>query len=159
MNSLNVMTQLTSFIASCARQACLLVMKTMQGWHTTTCEGCLVTFCPVQPTFPHAVLSCPYNVGSATQDTSTGQTIAQHRTKMGPCDALRQNPHNAVSLMGHAQGVVTMWTPNMSTPVIKMLTHRVRCLPHTCRLYRLTYRMISCLLAHLTWLLAVKVAG
>ncbi|KAL3140161.1 hypothetical protein ABBQ38_004438 [Trebouxia sp. C0009 RCD-2024] len=58
------------------------------------------------------------------QDTSTGQTVAQHRTKMGPCNVLRQNPHNAVSLMGHAQGVVTMWTPNMSTPVIKMLTHR-----------------------------------
>lgn len=48
---------------------------------------------------------------------------------MGPCDVLRQNPHNAVSLLGHTQGVVTMWTPNMSSPVIKMLTHKVSFLP------------------------------
>lgn len=58
------------------------------------------------------------------QDTSTGQIIAQHRTKMGPCDVLRHNPYNAVSLLGHAQGVVTMWTPNLTSPVVKMLAHR-----------------------------------
>ncbi|KAL0026553.1 hypothetical protein WJX77_006409 [Trebouxia sp. C0004] len=58
------------------------------------------------------------------QDTSTGQIIAQHRTKMGPCDVLRHNPYSAVSLLGHAQGVVTMWTPNMTSPVVKMLAHR-----------------------------------
>lgn len=44
---------------------------------------------------------------------------------MGPCDVLRHNPHNAVSLLGHAQGVVTMWTPNLTSPVVKMLAHRV----------------------------------
>lgn len=64
------------------------------------------------------------------QDTSTGQIIAQHRTKMGPCDVLRHNPYNAVSLLGHAQGVVTMWTPNMTSPVVKMLAHRVICLAY-----------------------------
>ena len=64
------------------------------------------------------------------QDTSTGQIIAQHRTKMGPCDVLRHNPYNAVSLLGHAQGVVTMWTPNMTSPVVKMLAHRVSCLTY-----------------------------
>lgn len=79
---------------------------------------------------PHALpvrsgVTVPCSLGADVQDTSTGQTIAQHRTKMGPCAALRHNPYNAVSLMGHAQGVVTMWTPNMSTPVIKMLAHRV----------------------------------
>ena len=47
---------------------------------------------------------------------------------MGPCDVLRHNPHNAVSLLGHAQGVVTMWTPNLTSPVVKMLAHRVSCL-------------------------------
>ena len=64
------------------------------------------------------------------QDTSTGQIIAQHRTKMGPCDVLRHNPYNAVSLLGHAQGVVTMWTPNMTSPAVKMLAHRVSCLAY-----------------------------
>ncbi|EIE26391.1 WD40 repeat-like protein [Coccomyxa subellipsoidea C-169] len=58
------------------------------------------------------------------QDTSTGQIIAQHRTKMGTCDAMRQNPWNGVMQLGHANGVVSMWTPNVTTAVVKMLCHR-----------------------------------
>jgi U3 small nucleolar RNA-associated protein 7 len=58
------------------------------------------------------------------QDTSTGQIVATHRTRLGPCDAMRQNPHNAVLCCGHANGTVTMWTPNITTPVVKMLCHR-----------------------------------
>lgn len=61
------------------------------------------------------------------QDTSTGQIIAQHRTKMGTCDVMRQNPWNGVMQLGHANGVVSMWTPNITTPVVRMLCHRVRC--------------------------------
>lgn len=64
------------------------------------------------------------------QDTSTGQIIAQHRSKMGPCDVLRQNPYNAVSLLGHSQGVVSMWTPNLTTPVVKLLAHKVSSTSH-----------------------------
>jgi hypothetical protein len=37
---------------------------------------------------------------------------------------MRQNPHNAVLCCGHANGTVTMWTPNITTPVVKMLCHR-----------------------------------
>ena len=51
--------------------------------------------------------------------------MAQHRTRMGTCDVLRQNPWNAVVHLGHSNGVVSMWTPNMSTPVVKMLCHKV----------------------------------
>ncbi|RYY34237.1 hypothetical protein EON62_03475, partial [archaeon] len=58
------------------------------------------------------------------QDVSTGELVAEHRTKMGPCNVMRQNPWNAVMALGHSSGVVSMWTPNMSTPVVKMLTHR-----------------------------------
>ena len=54
--------------------------------------------------------------------------MAQHRTRMGTCDVLRQNPWNAVVQLGHANGVVSMWTPNMSNPVVKMLCHKVRLL-------------------------------
>jgi U3 small nucleolar RNA-associated protein 7 len=57
------------------------------------------------------------------QDTSTGQVVAQHRTRLGPCDAMRQNPWNAVLCLGHANGTVTMWTPNLTTPAVKMLAH------------------------------------
>ncbi|KAF8069492.1 utp7 [Scenedesmus sp. PABB004] len=58
------------------------------------------------------------------QDTSTGQIVAEHRTRLGPCDVMRHNPHNAVIACGHAAGSVTMWTPNITTPVVKMLCHR-----------------------------------
>jgi U3 small nucleolar RNA-associated protein 7 len=57
------------------------------------------------------------------QDTSTGQVVAQHRTRLGPCDALRQNPWNGVLCAGHGNGVVTMWTPTSSAPAVKMLCH------------------------------------
>lgn len=58
------------------------------------------------------------------QDTSTGQLVAQHRTKLGQCSVLAPNPYNAVSLLGHHNGTVTMWAPNMSTPLVKMLCHK-----------------------------------
>lgn len=57
------------------------------------------------------------------QDTSTGQIIAAHRTKKGPCDAMRQNPWNAVLCLGHSDGQVTMWTPNLTMPAVRMLCH------------------------------------
>ena len=68
-------------------------------------------------------------MGPAVQDTSTGRIVAQHRTRLGPCDVLRHNPWNAVSCVGHANGTVTMWTPNITAPVVKMLCHKVRCHP------------------------------
>lgn len=73
---------------------------------------------------------------------------------MGPCDVLRHNPYNAVSLLGHAQGVVTMWTPNLTSPVVKMLAHRVSCLASIMYLYT---HSVHCLLTMstavlLTWL-------
>jgi len=58
------------------------------------------------------------------QDTTYGKIVAQHRTKLGPCESLTHNPHNGVSLCGHGNGVVTLWSPNMGTPLVKMLAHR-----------------------------------
>lgn len=40
------------------------------------------------------------------QDTSTGAVVAQHRTKLGPCSVMRQNPWNAVMLLGHGNGTI-----------------------------------------------------
>ncbi len=37
---------------------------------------------------------------------------------------MEQNPHNAALHLGHTNGCVTVWTPNVSTPVVKMLCHR-----------------------------------
>ena len=59
------------------------------------------------------------------QDTSTGILVAQHHTKMGSCAVMRQNPHNACIALGHANGVVSMWSPNVTAPLVKMLSHKV----------------------------------
>lgn len=61
-----------------------------------------------------------------SQDTSTGQLVAQHRTRLGPCGVMAQNSWNGVLGLGHANGSVTMWTPNITTPVVRLLCHRVR---------------------------------
>lgn len=66
-----------------------------------------------------------YRSHSVLQDTSTGQTAAAHRTRLGPCSVMQQNPWNAVLCLGHANGTATMWAPNMSTPLVRLLCHRV----------------------------------
>ncbi|KAG1869040.1 BING4CT-domain-containing protein [Suillus subalutaceus] len=60
------------------------------------------------------------------QDTSTGHIVAEHRTKLGACHTLAQNKHNAVLHLGHSNGVVTLWTPNIPHPAVQILgTSRV----------------------------------
>lgn len=58
------------------------------------------------------------------QDTSTGEIAAEHRTRLGPCDVLAHNPQTAVAHLGHGNGVVSLWTPTVSTPLVKMFCHR-----------------------------------
>lgn len=65
------------------------------------------------------------------QDTSTGQVVSRHRTKLGACNVLRQNPSNAIIHAGHSNGVVTLWSPASSTFLAKILCHKgaaVHCL-------------------------------
>lgn len=58
------------------------------------------------------------------QDTSTGVLVVQHRTHLGRGGVMRMNPYNSVLGLGHSNGTVTMWSPNMSTPLVSMLCHR-----------------------------------
>ena len=58
------------------------------------------------------------------QDTSTGNLVSQHRTKLGPCHAIRQNPFNSVLHLGHTNGTVTLWSPSSSEYLVKMLCHK-----------------------------------
>lgn len=58
------------------------------------------------------------------QDTSTGEIVSQHRTKLGPCGTIRQNPFNAVLHLGHSNGTVTLWSPSSSEYLVKMLCHK-----------------------------------
>ncbi|KAG6816717.1 hypothetical protein H0H87_003577 [Tephrocybe sp. NHM501043] len=57
------------------------------------------------------------------QDTSTGQLLVEHRTKLGACTAMAQNQHNAVIHLGHQNGCVTLWTPNLPHPAVQLLAH------------------------------------
>lgn len=58
------------------------------------------------------------------QDTSTGQLVSQHKTKLGPCDVLRQNHANAIMHLGHNNGTVTLWSPSSSQYLVKLLCHK-----------------------------------
>ncbi|CCG80677.1 U3 small nucleolar RNA-associated protein [Taphrina deformans PYCC 5710] len=73
----------------------------------------------------HYLLATIGNTGYLKyQDISTGNIVSEHRSKLGPCSVLRQNPYNAILHTGHSNGVVNLWTPNMSEPAVKMLCHR-----------------------------------
>ncbi|SCU82451.1 LANO_0B06282g1_1 [Lachancea nothofagi CBS 11611] len=58
------------------------------------------------------------------QDVTTGQLQAEIRTKLGPTTAMTQNPWNAVIHLGHSNGTVTLWAPNMPSPLARLLSAR-----------------------------------
>ncbi|KAF8850610.1 BING4CT-domain-containing protein [Acephala macrosclerotiorum] len=73
----------------------------------------------------HYLLATVGNAGYLKyQDTSTGQMVIEIPTKLGSPTSLTQNPHNAVLHMGHQNGTVTLWSPNSTTPLVKLLAHR-----------------------------------
>ncbi|KAK3698928.1 putative U3 small nucleolar RNA-associated protein 7 [Vermiconidia calcicola] len=58
------------------------------------------------------------------QDTSTGKLVMQMGTKQGTPTAFGHNPYNAILHVGHKNGTVSLWSPNSTTPLVKMLNHR-----------------------------------
>ncbi|KAF9446224.1 BING4CT-domain-containing protein [Macrolepiota fuliginosa MF-IS2] len=72
----------------------------------------------------HWLLASVGNAGYLKyQDTSTGQLLCEHRTKLGSCTTMTQNLHNAVIHLGHQNGCVTLWTPNLPHPAVQLLAH------------------------------------
>lgn len=61
-------------------------------------------------------------------DVSIGKMIAHTYTNAGRLNILTQNPYNALVVTGHANGSVSMWSPNVITPLVRMLCH-----PHPIR--------------------------
>lgn len=57
-------------------------------------------------------------------DVTTGTMVKELRTRMGPTQAMKQNPWNAVMHLGHANGVVTLWTPSANEPVARIQATR-----------------------------------
>lgn len=73
----------------------------------------------------HFLLSTIGNAGYLKyQDTSTGKLVAQMPTKQGSPTAFGQNPHNAILHVGHQNGTVSLWSPNDTKPLVKVLAHR-----------------------------------
>lgn len=58
------------------------------------------------------------------QDTSTGQLVTEIPTKLGSPVSLAQNPYNGVMHVGHQNGAVTLWSPNSTDPLVKLLAHK-----------------------------------
>ena len=58
------------------------------------------------------------------QDTSTGKLVMQMPTKQGSPTAFGQNPQNAIIHVGHQNGTVSLWSPNDTKPLVKILCHR-----------------------------------
>lgn len=50
--------------------------------------------------------------------------VIEMPTKLGSPTSLTQNPHNAILHMGHQNGTVTLWSPNSTTPHVKLLAHK-----------------------------------
>lgn len=57
-------------------------------------------------------------------DVSLGKKVAGFSTSHGRCDLMAQNPTNAIVHLGHSSGVVTLWSPNVKEPLVKMLCHK-----------------------------------
>ncbi|KAL8678836.1 MAG: hypothetical protein Q9186_004860 [Xanthomendoza sp. 1 TL-2023] len=73
----------------------------------------------------HFLLATVGNAGYLKYtDTSTGATLAEMPTKLGTTTAMTQNPGNAILHLGHQNGTVTLWSPNSTTPLVKLLAHR-----------------------------------
>lgn len=58
------------------------------------------------------------------QDVTTGKLVSEIHTKTGTPCSFTQNPYNAILHTGHQNGTVTLWSPNSSEPLVKLLAHK-----------------------------------
>lgn len=73
----------------------------------------------------HYLLSTVGHAGHLKyHDTSTGVLLTQIPTHLGSPPSMAQNPHSAIIHLGHSNGTMTLWSPNMTTPHVKLLAHR-----------------------------------
>lgn len=57
------------------------------------------------------------------QDITTGEIVSEMKTKKGEPFSLCQNKQNGIMHLGHSYGGVTLWSPNMGTPLVDILCH------------------------------------
>lgn len=57
-------------------------------------------------------------------DVSIGEYLCGYQTGHGPCKILKHNPINAVSHVGHSNGVVSLWSPAAGKALVSMFCHK-----------------------------------
>jgi len=57
-------------------------------------------------------------------DTSYGKIVSNINTHAGRLDIMVRNPQTAVIHLGHPNGQVSLWTPNLNKAAAKMLCHK-----------------------------------
>ncbi|KAK8183805.1 small nucleolar ribonucleoprotein complex subunit [Phyllosticta citribraziliensis] len=73
----------------------------------------------------HFLLASVGNAGYLKYtDTSTGQMVIELPTRQGSPTAFAQNPYNAIVHVGHQNGQVSLWSPNSTEPLVKLLAHK-----------------------------------
>lgn len=58
------------------------------------------------------------------QDVSVGKYVAGFQTGHGPTRVLKHNPGNAISHVGHGNGVVSLWSPASGKALVSMFCHK-----------------------------------
>ncbi|KAI4840767.1 U3 small nucleolar RNA-associated protein 7 [Plasmodium brasilianum] len=57
------------------------------------------------------------------QDITMGNIITRKKTKRGPCSIMKQNKHDAIIYLGHSNGHVTLWSPNVDKCICDIYCH------------------------------------
>lgn len=70
------------------------------------------------------LVSAGYSGMLRYHDVSTGNLISELKTKLGPTQAMKQNPWNAIMHLGHGNGTVSLWTPTQNLPIVKLQSNR-----------------------------------
>lgn len=73
----------------------------------------------------HYLLATSGNTGYLKyQDVSTGVLVNEIKTKLGPTQAMCQNPWNAIIHLGSSTGVVSLWSPASNEALVKIQSCR-----------------------------------
>lgn len=57
-------------------------------------------------------------------DISIGEVVSSYQSGHGPCHVLKHNNINAVSHLGHSNGVVSLWSPAAGKSLVSMFCHK-----------------------------------